>query len=66
MFFATGEGEPNVIDGVSFLSDLELSANALNCGVEEACDPNKLVAGGPNGFEPVDDEEPKENGSFVG
>jgi len=66
VFFATGEGEPNAIDGVGLLSELELSANAPNSGVEEECDPNKLVAGGPNGFEPVDDEEPKENGSFVG
>lgn len=64
MFFATGEGEPNAIDEAGFLSELELSASEPNTGVEEECDPNKLVVGGPNGFDPVDDE-PKENGSFV-
>jgi hypothetical protein len=66
VFFATGEGEPKAIGEAVFLSELELSVNELNAGVEAECDPNKLVAGGPNGFEAVDDEEPKENGSFVG
>jgi hypothetical protein len=65
VFFATDEGEPNAIEGVGLLSGPRLSADAPNAELEEE-EPNKLVAGGPNGFEPVDDEEPKEKGSFVG
>lgn len=64
MFFAASDGEPNGIDDAGLLSEMELPADAPKIGVEVAGDPNRLVAGGPNGFEPVDDEEPNGNGNF--
>jgi hypothetical protein len=64
VFFAT-EGRLNGFDGPGVLSELELSAGAPNTDVDEAGDPNRLVAGAPNGFEAVIDEELSGNGNFV-